>query len=414
MLDLAVSRDATIMFESAHIRDEKPERFLKALPKGPAIQELEKSGYSFDRPSETWATPGQSQLYNTLRKRIIEEVLKPDGRAADPIGARGVPFLHIAAVIGTWLFAATSFVVWPSPLTGVALGLSMCWIGLAIQHTANHGGLTKNARLGYLLGLLNDVGPGGSSLVWRYHHQVSHHAYCNDGELDQDAHSSYPMMRLDKEQMLQPWHKYQWLYGLPAFTQLWISIHMQDFLCLLNARTFLVRFQGTSAAEIVLAMCLKFVHFLWFYFMTMAIHGFKAMLLLFLILPRLAIDIVLLWLGCRWLVATANFGDLLMNAIALEFILLFKELMYNAVTPKHTMTETAHFEVPDNRELRVGWLSYMGSFLWLGASFLWCYLYIHYFQQVLPDYRWDIHSVCESYIAQITALTNTDGMTVVT
>jgi len=279
MMDLAIGRDATVMFESAHIRDEKPEKFLKALPKGPAIQELEKVGYSFDRPSETWATPSQSQLYNTLRKRINEEVLKPDGRAADPVGARGVPFLHIAAVIGAWLLTATSFVIWPSPLTGVALGLSMCWIGLAIQHTANHGGLTKNAQLGNFLGLLNDVGPGGSSLVWRYHHQVSHHAYCNDGELDQDAHSSYPIMRLDKEQQLRPWHKHQWLYGLPAFTQLWISIHMQDFQCLLNARTFLVRFQGTSAAEIVLAMCLKFVHFSWFYFVPVAIHGFKAMLL---------------------------------------------------------------------------------------------------------------------------------------
>jgi len=141
-------------------------------------------------------------------------------------------------------------------------------------------------------------------------------------------------------------------------------------------------------------------------------RGFKVMLLVFLILPRLAIDIVLLWLGCRWLVATANFGDLLMNAIALEFILLFKELMYNAVTPKHTMTETAHFEVPDNRELRVGWLSYMGSFLWLGAVFLWVYLYMHLLQQVLPEYRWDIHTVCEPYITQITALTN-DGGTVI-
>ena len=50
----------------------------------------------------------------------------------------------------------------------------------------------EDTRLGYLLGLANDVGPGGSSVVWRYHHQCSHHTYCNDPVLDQDAHSSFP------------------------------------------------------------------------------------------------------------------------------------------------------------------------------------------------------------------------------
>jgi fatty acid desaturase (delta-4 desaturase) len=196
-----------------------------------------------------------------------------------PLGARGVPYSHQAAVIGTWLLAASAFVLKPHPITGVALGFSMCWIGLAIQHTANHGGLHKNPKIGYLLGLLNDVGPGGSSLVWRYHHQVSHHSYCNDVVLDQDAHSSFPLMRLEKSQKVESWHQYQWIYGPMAFSQLWASIHMQDFQCLLDARTFLVHMKGTSSSEIVLGLCLKFVHFSWFYFLPVLLHGFRAMLL---------------------------------------------------------------------------------------------------------------------------------------
>ena len=31
-------------------------------------------------------------------------------------------------------------------------------------------------------------------------------------------------------------------------------------------------------------------------------------------IPRWMIDVYLLWLGCRWLFATPNFGDLLLNS----------------------------------------------------------------------------------------------------
>jgi len=278
MLDLGVGRDATLMFESAHIRD-KPEKVLKSLPRGPSVEELERVGYTFDRPEEFWALPSQSKLYQTMRKRVQEEVLKPEGRMDQPHGARGVPFWHIGSVIGSWLLSAALFVLKPSMLTGAILGLCLCWIGLAIQHTANHGGLVKDPRLGYLLGLLNDVGPGGSSLVWRYHHQVSHHAYCNDIVLDQDAHSSYPILRIEKSQKLEPWHKFQFIYGLLAFSQLWASIHFQDLQCLLDARSFLVRFKGTSANEMVLGVFLKLVHFGWFWFLPASIHGVRAMIL---------------------------------------------------------------------------------------------------------------------------------------
>lgn len=279
MMALAVGRDATLMFESAHVRDERPEKMLKSLPKGPALEELERTGYSFDRPQEDWASPNQSELYNTIRKRVCEEILKPDGRLAAPNGARGVPLWHITSVIVTWLVTAAAFLLRPSVITGAALGLSMCWIGLAVQHTANHGGLLQDTRMGYLLGLLNDIGPGGSSLVWRYHHQCSHHTYCNDAVLDQDAHSSYPIVRLEKTQAIEPWHEFQWLYGPLSFSLLWFAIQMQDFQCLLDARSFLVRFKGTSATEIVLALCLKLLHISWFFLLPIAIHGVPAMLL---------------------------------------------------------------------------------------------------------------------------------------
>lgn len=50
-------------------------------------------------------------------------------------------------------------------------GLAGAWIGLTIQHCGNHGAMSTNPIVNNLMGLTNDVA-GGSSLMWRYHHQV--------------------------------------------------------------------------------------------------------------------------------------------------------------------------------------------------------------------------------------------------
>merc|ERR1719409_1588883 len=60
-------------------------------------------------------------------------------------------------------------------------------------------------------------------------------------------------------------------------------------------------------------------------------HKFALGVLTFL--PRVGIAGYLLWVGCRWLLATNNFGDLILNAVALEFILCIKEGLYATLMP---------------------------------------------------------------------------------
>jgi len=271
MMDLAVGRDATVMFESYHVRQGVANKLLESLPKL-SIEELEKKGYDFGK-KETWPTPEQSKFYQNIKKRIEEEVLKPRGS----LSARGVPTWHYATVITYWAVCAIWFVTKPSILAGVALGWAVCWIGVGVQHTANHGGLAKNPKVGYLLGLLDDICTGGSSIVWRYHHQA-HHCYCNDVSKDPDAYSSFPIVRLDSSQKWQPYHKYQFLYAPISFCFLWISIQFQDLQCLLNARFFDVQFKGTTSLEIVLGVLLKVIHFWWIVVIPFQIHGLNTML----------------------------------------------------------------------------------------------------------------------------------------
>ena len=82
MLDLCVGRDATIMFESSHPRPDVADAALKRLPK------LDKSKLitsNFDTLEEKFDTPGQSQFYSDLRKRVRDQILRTPGTSPLPL-----------------------------------------------------------------------------------------------------------------------------------------------------------------------------------------------------------------------------------------------------------------------------------------------------------------------------------------
>lgn len=133
-------------------------------------------------------------------------------------------------------------------------------------------------------------------------------------------------------------------------------------------------------------------------------RSFKAMLFFSFFLPRIIIDLYLLWIGSRWLTATASFSDLLLNAMGLEFILLLKDLVYHAVVPARDKFETRTFLVPSKQRQKATWCSYLGAFLWLLAVLVWVLVYVYKLQEVLPDYQFDIAGVCSQYLEEHTAL----------
>ena len=60
----------------------------------------------------------------------------------------------------------------PCPLQScIYSGLAGAWIGLTIQHCGNHGAMSTNPLVNNAMGMTDDL-IGGSSLMWRYHHQV--------------------------------------------------------------------------------------------------------------------------------------------------------------------------------------------------------------------------------------------------
>eukprot|EP00747_Dinoflagellata_sp_TGD_P033570 gnl/TRDRNA2_/TRDRNA2_136712_c0_seq3.p1 gnl/TRDRNA2_/TRDRNA2_136712_c0~~gnl/TRDRNA2_/TRDRNA2_136712_c0_seq3.p1 ORF type:complete len:524 (+),score=62.44 gnl/TRDRNA2_/TRDRNA2_136712_c0_seq3:83-1654(+) len=123
--------------------------------------------------------------------------------------------------------------------------------------------------------------------------------------------------------------------------------------------------------------------------------GAKAAIFWCVMVPRLAISSLLLYLGCRWLSATTNFSDLVLNTCALEFLLSMKSLLHHTLVPAHTKAEMANIELsPTVRYEQPGYWVTLGAILWGVGALAWVFCYIYYFQNVLPEYRWDVGRVC--------------------
>lgn len=130
----------------------------------------------------------------------------------------------------------------------------------------------------------------------------------------------------------------------------------------------------------------------------------KASICIFILLPQMAIATFLLWLGSRWLTATSDFTDLLLNAVALEFIFQLKDLFFRTIISDRNKLdiENTSVNVPDHerRQRMASWASMFYTFLWIPLGLLWCWVYTNYLQRVLPEYNWDVHEMCTEWVGE--------------
>lgn len=147
---------------------------------------------------------------------------------------------------------------------------------------------------------------------------------------------------------------------------------------------------------------------------TKAAGFVKFMVIAFVLLPKLLIALALWWLGARWLSATPSFQDLVLNAVALAFITELDELIYSVLVPEDvkelvqvykikrphlpvdTMDKQEKRQRRDEQFCRRLFHISVSAVIVIGFPIV----YMHYLQQVLPEYRWDVHEVCEKWFAE--------------
>jgi len=132
-------------------------------------------------------------------------------------------------------------------------------------------------------------------------------------------------------------------------------------------------------------------------------------LYLLIILPKFLINVILLYIGSRWLTATLQFGDLILNALALEFIVNIDELILESFFP-----ERMKFQIDDTKfglprppqalhspeEANQLMWDYTTSMILVVFIALVMYVYLVYAQQVLPGYSHDIHA-CPQFMSEV-------------
>ncbi|CAK8990440.1 unnamed protein product [Durusdinium trenchii] len=107
------------------------------------------------------------------------------------------------------------------------------------------------------------------------------------------------------------------------------------------------------------------------------------------LLPKIVVATLLTYIGCRWLAATQSFGDLILNALALEFVIGIDDLMHEAFTPLDVrqfieLTKFAH--IPKDKSALDGQTDetsaeVIRSMLLVVGLLVWAFVYLNYFQQ---------------------------------
>ncbi|CAK9053166.1 unnamed protein product, partial [Durusdinium trenchii] len=123
----------------------------------------------------------------------------------------------------------------------------------------------------------------------------------------------------------------------------------------------------------------------------------KFCLLFFCFLPRCLLVVILNYLGCRWLLASESLGDLFLNSLALEFMVLLPELLYRTFAAERSILRTEATLVHSGQMDKVSLIDVLAAFAWIIIAVLWVCTYLFHLQAVLPGYEWDVHHMCAKY-----------------
>ncbi len=306
LLALAAGRDATILFESHHLRPDVVTKTLSTLPRVKAEIGL--------CPDETFPKPLDSLVYTNIQQRVRAEILAPLEKAQGrKTAGRGGCQLDVAAVILFSLVVSCWYVLSPTIFSGCMLGFAGYWAGTGLQHTANHGGLCQSARWNEFWGWFGcDILLGKSSLEWRYHHMVSHHSYCNDSQRDQDVYTSFPVIRLDESQEWFWFHRFQPYYTPLVWPLLYAFTQIGDFInVLLKKASPGVQYLGVTNTEVLLYVFGKIFHFAFIFALPAYCHGVSRVLV-----PFLAYGLVGSFVLCWFFIVSHNLDGLQPNQLS--------------------------------------------------------------------------------------------------
>jgi len=172
----------------------------------------------------------RSTFFVTLRQRVdayfTEKAIEPHANGA--MWAKAIFFLAGYGLL-YGLIISNQFGIWTMLGFAIALGVFAACIGFNVSHDAMHGAFSSRGWVNRLLGssfyLL-----GANPYVWKITHNIVHHTYTNIPGHDEDIEVAPGLVRLDQQEELRPWHRYQQWYTFPLYSLASLSwVFVKDY-----------------------------------------------------------------------------------------------------------------------------------------------------------------------------------------
>lgn len=205
-IELFGGNDVTVTYKMIH-----PYHTSKHLEKMKAVGKVAdyQLEYKFDTPFE-----------RELKQEVFKIVRR--GREFGTFGWHARCIFYVA-----FFFTLQYFWVFSGPTIALAIiyGMSQAFIGLNVQHDANHGAASKRPWINELYGLGADF-IGGSKWLWMEQHWT-HHSYTNHAEKDPDSFGAEPFLLFndyplgDKRRTFM--HHFQAFFYIFVLAGYWLS-----------------------------------------------------------------------------------------------------------------------------------------------------------------------------------------------
>jgi len=156
-----------------------------------------------------------------------------------------------------------------SILKSITLGVLMAMIGLCIQHDANHGAVSRKGIINRAWGYTQDW-IGGSSLLWKHHHVLLHHAYTNVLEYDPDI--TTVVLRLHKDVKHKYMHYLQKIYIWFLLLLLPINWHFAESLDLYHMNHMSHKISSMATNEMRIGLLLRALFYIRFYIIPLYLY----------------------------------------------------------------------------------------------------------------------------------------------
>jgi len=132
----------------------------------------------------------------------------------------------------------------------------------------------------------------------------------------------------------------------------------------------------------------------------------KLGLAILIFIPKMIIALVLMLTGCIWLMAAENIGDLILNSLALSFVIRVDETLAQVFFPKlflDTVSDLGFVLPADANNKDEASIERAREFAWCALTLLATLGAVEVmilFQPVLPNYVYDVPSACMAYLAE--------------